>query len=607
MKKITAILLTILLVCSLGMSAYATESYTDAYPDSENLTSIPDNAEYDPDFFNADIKGDQEEQLFENSIDEVTISDAFEADVLQDDASQNITSTHSDELLDAYKKLSQYISDHNLAANVSLETFEQEYLLGEYSSISEYLEAYYSLLDDTPSPKWTGDTKWYYNTGTTLMDKPNYNSYNLLNVVQAGDIVYEDEGGSGLTGHTAIVEGIYYDATYSTFYVRVVEAIGYLSGSIGEGDGVCRGVLDDTRYLNRGGMILRVTSANNTQKTAAVNFCVNQIGKGYNLDVAHDTSSNELDWYCSELVWAAYKNQGIDLETSSNSPGITPRELRDSTLTSSQTVSSIGTPTITSITSTNATSAKISWSSVSGATKYYIYRASSISSGSYSLVSTTTSTSYTNSGLTSGSTYYYRVAAYKSGLGNKSQPAGVKLSFSAPVITKACPTGTTSVSLSWDKVYNATGYYVYRSTSSSGTYSKIATVSGTSYSNSGLTSGTTYYYKVAAYNSSSTSSLSGYKSVMPTSCQTPTIYYGTANSTNSITIKWTNVPNATSYYVYRSSSASGTYTKIATVNRTSYNNTGLSSGTTYYYKVVAYNSSTGKTSPYSGYKSVRTL
>ncbi|MBO4506925.1 MAG: hypothetical protein J5728_10905 [Lachnospiraceae bacterium] len=524
-----------------------------------------------------------------------------------DDISKNSLSKYSQELASAYIELSQFIADNDLPASISIEAFEQEYLKGKYHSVSEYLNSFYSLFEVDSASKWTNDTKWYYNTGVTLMDKPVYNNYNLLSVVQAGDIIFEASGSSGISGHIAIVEGIYYDTSYATFYIRIIEAIGYL-GSVGEGDGVCRGVLDDNRYQERQGTVLRVSTATSSQKASAVSFCIGQIGKGYWLDLLDgpDTSEYENDWYCSELVWAAYKNQGIDLETTNNSPGITPKEIRDSSLTDTQTVSTIGTPAITSITVNSPTTVRLNWSVVNGASYYYVYRSSSISSNTYSLVAITPYTSFTNSNLTAGSTYYYRISAETTALGNKSQPEGVKLSFSAPVIIKSCPVGSTSVALSWCKVYNAIGYYVYRSTSASGTYTKVSATTGTSYSDYGLASGTTYYYKVVAHNSSSSTGKSSYKSVIPTTCQKPTIYWGSGIDIDSLAIKWTNVPNATSYYVYRATSASGTYTKIATVDKTSYTNTGLSMGT-YYYKIVAYNSSTGQTSHYSDYKEVSTM
>ena len=124
--------------------------------------------------------------------------------------------------------------------------------------------------------------------------------------MEKGDIVYEAQGGFGVTGHIAIVEGKYYSAEKKQYYVRLIEAIE---------QGVCRSVLVDQRVVDKTVTVYRVTGASNAQKNAAVSFCRSQLGKKYNCDLSHDTSASEKDWYCSELVWAAYKNQGIDIET----------------------------------------------------------------------------------------------------------------------------------------------------------------------------------------------------------------------------------------------------------------------------------------------------
>jgi len=52
-------------------------------------------------------------------------------------------------------------------------------------------------------------------------------------------------------------------------------------------------------------------------------FCVGQLNKSYMIDFKKDTSAAEKDWYCSELVWAGYYIQGIDIETTGlyNEPG----------------------------------------------------------------------------------------------------------------------------------------------------------------------------------------------------------------------------------------------------------------------------------------------
>lgn len=56
--------------------------------------------------------------------------------------------------------------------------------------------------------------------------------------------------------------------------------------------------------------------------------------------------------------------------------------------------------------------AKLSWKSVSGASGYQICRATS-KTGTYTAIKNTAATSYSNAGLTSGKTYYYKVRAYR--------------------------------------------------------------------------------------------------------------------------------------------------------------------------------------------------
>ena len=55
-------------------------------------------------------------------------------------------------------------------------------------------------------------------------------------------------------------------------------------------------------------------------------------------------------------------------------------------------------------------SLKISWSKVTGAKKYYIYRASS-KSGEYKKIASTTKLSYSDKKINQNKTYYYKVRA----------------------------------------------------------------------------------------------------------------------------------------------------------------------------------------------------
>lgn len=223
---------------------------------------------------------------------------------------------------ESYQKVLQAARDYDVPIDMSFEEYKEQYT-PEYGSYEQYAERYIELFEKDSSRSSGGD-KYYYDTGTSCPTEAAYNKYNLLNIVKKGDIIFEAAGGFGITGHIAIVEGIY-EREDGGHYIRLIEA-----GSFG----VARSILDDTRYDEKEATILRVPSATESQKSAAVDFCISQLGKGYFIDFQKDTSPNEEDWYCSELVWAGYKNQGIDIEvTGFNEPGVTPRDIRNSSLT----------------------------------------------------------------------------------------------------------------------------------------------------------------------------------------------------------------------------------------------------------------------------------
>lgn len=264
-------------------------------------------------------------------------------------------------------------------------------------------------------------------------------------------------------------------------------------------------------------------------------------------------------------------------------------------------------PVITASSVSSSGKPKISWNKVTGAAKYEVYRATS-KNGTYSRISTTTSTSLTNTSAVAGKLYYYKVKSVNSN--------GSKSGFSN-VVSRTCdlarPTGVKAtnkassgkIKITWKAVEGAQKYEVYRSTSKSGTYSKLATVTGTSFTNTGAAAGKLYYYKVKAIHSN-TSANSAFSSYVSRTCDLPRPDVTIArNSNGKPKLTWPAINGAVKYEIYRSTSKDGTYSKLTAVTGTSYINKKAASGKTYYYKVKAIHNKSNANSAFSTVDSIK--
>jgi glucosylceramidase len=172
------------------------------------------------------------------------------------------------------------------------------------------------------------------------------------------------------------------------------------------------------------------------------------------------------------------------------------------------------------LTATTASSSQInlSWtaSSTSGVT-YNIYRSTTSgftpSSGN-EIASGSSATTYSDTGLSSGTAYYYLVASVNSngvsGPSNQATATTTAVVPTAPSSLTATAVSSGQINLSWTaSTTPSVTYSVYRSTSSGftpGSGNLITSgLSGTTYSNTGLTASTDYYYKVEAINSAGSS------------------------------------------------------------------------------------------------------
>jgi hypothetical protein len=131
-------------------------------------------------------------------------------------------------------------------------------------------------------------------------------------------------------------------------------------------------------------------------------------------------------------------------------------------------------------------------------------------------------TTYSDTTVTAGTTYYYRVRAESlAGYSTWTNTASVlvpavALVPNAPTNLRVITVGTTNASFRWNNnATNQLGFRVYRSLNGTTGWTLVGTVGRTtiSFNNTGLARRTTYFYYVVAYNSSGVSAPSNILSI----------------------------------------------------------------------------------------------
>ena len=164
----------------------------------------------------------------------------------------------------------------------------------------------------------------------------------------------------------------------------------------------------------------------------------------------------------------------------------------------------LGKVKIAAAASENYNTIRVTWNKVSGANGYRVYRSTS-KDGKYTSIGSTAKNSavtFIDKKAVTGTTYYYKVRAYRNVNGKKvygsySTAVKGKAVLSAPSLSVGS-TSKTAV-LEWSKVKAADGYQVYASASKDGKYTRIKTTRGTGMTEEKLATDETRYYKVRAY------------------------------------------------------------------------------------------------------------
>ena len=260
-------------------------------------------------------------------------------------------------------------------------------------------------------------------------------------------------------------------------------------------------------------------------------------------------------------------------------------------------------PSGLSATALSATEIRLNWTDASNnETGFQIDRSPNGTSG-WTQIGTVNANvaTYTNSGLSPSTTYYYRVrsnnSAGSSGNSNVANATTPVTPPAAPSFLSATTLSSSQIRLNWtDNASNETGFQIDRSANGTTGWTQIATVGSNvvTYTNTGLTSSTTYFYRVRAANAGGTSANTDVVSAT-TAIAVPSAPSGlsaTALSSTEIRLNWTdNSNNETGFEIDRSANGTSGWTQIGTVgaNVATFNNTGLTPSTQYFYRVRSVN------------------
>jgi len=153
---------------------------------------------------------------------------------------------------------------------------------------------------------------------------------------------------------------------------------------------------------------------------------------------------------------------------------------------------------------------QLNWTSSGGGAVYDVFRNDlGCGTGFTKIAEDVAVTSYLDTGLANGTTYYYQVTAQPTGNeACSSQPSVCQSATpipcnppTAPSWSNAAPNGDNRIDVSWGAAAGVTEYHVYRSMTTGGPYSQIAIVTAptTSYADTDVSGGTTYYYVVRSF------------------------------------------------------------------------------------------------------------
>ncbi|MBE5905627.1 MAG: hypothetical protein E7277_02380 [Lachnospiraceae bacterium] len=241
----------------------------------------------------------------------------------------------------------------------------------------------------------------------------------------------------------------------------------------------------------------------------------------------------------------------------------------------------------------------LSWEDADDAQNYRVYRFNP-ETQSYQAIADVDDTVFTDTGLSAGQTYSYKVRCYwriggTNYFGNYSDILDASTKPEQVANVSVSKRNTNNLTLSWDKVTGATNYNIYQYNNENDSYDKIGTVDGstTSYTVTNLTSASEYTFKVRASKTIAEETLLGsYSDEFVTYTRPKKVTGLKVKSTikKQATVSFAKVARADHYSIYRYDKKSDKWTFVTTLKNsaTTYTDKNLISKRTYQYRIRAY-------------------
>ena len=440
----------------------------------------------------------------------------------------------------------------------------------------------------------------------------------------------------GRTGATTFGDTGLTTSTSYTYRVRAVDAAGNRSSYSNTATVTTSAIPDTTPPTAPGN--LAATASSNSAIGLTWTASTDNVGvTGYRIERCSGTGCSNFVQIATTSGATTFSDGGLTASTSysyrvraaddagnlsaySNTASATTQAGSDTTPPSA--------PSNLAATASSNTAIGLTWTASTdnvGVTGYRIERCAGSGCSSFAQIgTTTTATTFSDSGLTASTSYSYRVratdaagnlSAYSNTASATTQAASDTTPPTAPANLAASASSSSAIGLTWtastDNV-GVTGYRIERCTGSGcSSYAQIGTTTtATTFSDTGLTASTSYSYRVRATDAAG--NLSAYSNTASATTQAasdttpptaPSNLTATASSSSAIGLTWTastdNV-GVTGYRIERCSGSScSSFAQVGTTTTaTTFSDTGLTASTSYSYRVRATDAA-GNLSSYS--------